>query len=264
MKKSIKIFLKRIKEHNTFGMSAKTAYYLILSFFPLVLLILSGVSKTNTRMFKYIMPPFVIKILDDIMKITPDIKIATLSFIVVLWSASTAIWALMDGIHLAYTGRTHDKLKNGRIRAILFTLLLIIFAFICVSLTFLSSININFRLLIPDRFSDRFMKFFQIYEIFHIFLVFVFIFLFILSLYAMTPCVKIKIRKIFLGVIITSLSWIFATWCFEIYMNMFNNYSVIYGSVGAFLGLSLWLYVVTLVLFLGAELNAVLSEKASS
>ena len=260
MKKAIIIFFKRVKEHNIFGMSAKTAYYLILSFFPLALLMLSAISKTNTRMFKYIMPPFVIRILDDVVKISPDIKITTLSFVIVLWSASTAIWALMDGIHLAYTGRMHDRLKNGRLRAILFTLFLVIFAFICVSVTFIGSININFSLLFSKWLN---LKLEASFPIFHMTVVFICIFLFIVTLYAMTPCVKIKLRKTFLGVCITSISWLLATWGFDIYMTMFNNYSVLYGSVGAFLGLSVWLYTVTLVLFLGAELNAVLLKEKS-
>ena len=248
-------FLKRIKTHNILSMSAKTAYYLILSFFPLVLIILSAFSQTNTDMFKYIVPPFVIKILDDIMEITPDIKVAAISSVVVLWSASTAIWALMDGIHLAYTGEMHKKLKNGRVRAVIFTAILIVMALVCVSLTILNQIDLGFYLPLPAWLSYSFFKFF------HIASVIISIFLFIILLYAMTPCDKIKMKKIFIGAAMTSIIWIFATWSFEIYMNMFNNFSVIYGGVGAFLGLSLWLYVVTLVLFLGAELNAFLTER---
>ena len=253
--KNIKKFFSRIREHNIFGMSAKTAYYLILSFFPLMLLMLSAVSSADTDMFAYIMPPFVIKILDDIMKITPDIKVAALSFAVALWSASTAIWALMDGIHLAYTGRVHDKLKNGRIRAIVFTLILMIMAFVFVSAAFLSGMNFNFFIFIPLDYN--------LYYALRIFLVLISIFTFIVLLYSMTPCVKIKLNKTFFGIIITSISWLLSTWGFDIYMNMFNNYSVIYGSIGAFLGLALWLYAVTLILFLGAELNAILLERAA-
>jgi len=238
------------------GISAKTAYYLLLSFFPLTLLLLSAVSKTNIRIFNYIFPPFVIKILEEVMKISPDIKITTISFIIVLWSASTSIWALMDGIHLAYTGRMHDKLKNGRLRALIFTIFLMIFAFICVSLTFLTALDLS-------HFASERLNYFTI-KAFHISIVIIVIFLFIISLYAMTPYVKIKIGKIYIGVILTAISWLISTWSFEIYIKMFSNYSTLYGSVGAFLGLALWLYVVTLVLFLGAELNAMLSENSKN
>ncbi|MDR1101884.1 MAG: YihY/virulence factor BrkB family protein [Clostridiales bacterium] len=66
---------------------------------------------------------------------------------------------------------------------------------------------------------------------------------------------KISGREVFLGCIITAFGWVLATWGFELYMKLFNNYSALYGQIGLVLGLALWLYVIALIVFISSEVN---------
>ena len=41
-------------------------------------------------------------------------------------------------------------------------------------------------------------------------------------------------------------------------MRYFSRYTTLYGSVGAFLGLALWLFIISIVIPFGAEVNALI------
>jgi membrane protein len=50
---------------------------------------------------------------------------------------------------------------------------------------------------------------------------------------------------------------------FSFYVNNFGAYDAIYGSLGAVIVLLMWLYVMGLVLIIGAEINALVELYAS-
>ena len=60
------------------------------------------------------------------------------------------------------------------------------------------------------------------------------------------------------GVFITSAMFLFSTFLFGIYVNTFSIYNELYGSIGALLILMLYIWVNSVILLLGFELNAVL------
>ena len=86
------------------------------------------------------------------------------------------------------------------------------------------------------------------------------VFVTLILLYKVTPNIHVKIKDIYLGALLTAIGWSLATWGFEIYMKYFNKFSALYGSIGAFLGLTLWLYIISIILFSGAEINVMINE----
>jgi membrane protein len=58
----------------------------------------------------------------------------------------------------------------------------------------------------------------------------------------------------------TSLLFLVTTYLFGIYIAKFSNYNELYGSIGALLVLMLYIYINAIVLLLGFELNAALSQ----
>ena len=245
-------FFRRFTKHDILGMAAKAAYYLLISFFPLSILLISVIAANGAAMFEYIMPASVLVILEDILKIKPQRGLTIISIIITIWSASRSIWALMNGIYVIHTGHQRGRLKKGRIRAFFYVILLAAATVTLVSLTFISTYA---EALFAEYFSGITLPLIKIGRIAAVIGI---MFCFSASLYIITPGVEVKIRDVFIGSLVTSIGWVGATLAFEIYMKMFNNYSLLYGSIGAFLGLALWLFIVTIVLFCGAELNEML------
>jgi membrane protein len=56
--------------------------------------------------------------------------------------------------------------------------------------------------------------------------------------------------------------WFFVTMLFGWYLQHYADYSVIYGSLGAAIALLVWMYLISLVILIGAEFNAMLFPRA--
>ena len=56
--------------------------------------------------------------------------------------------------------------------------------------------------------------------------------------------------------------WLLVTLLFGWYLQRFADYSIIYGSLGAGIALLVWMYMISLVILMGAEFNAMLFPRA--
>lgn len=66
------------------------------------------------------------------------------------------------------------------------------------------------------------------------------------------------------GSVFATASLLLASVLFSLYVSSFGNYNEVYGSLGAVAVFLLWLYVVSFVVLLGAELNAVIERRLAS
>jgi membrane protein len=62
------------------------------------------------------------------------------------------------------------------------------------------------------------------------------------------------------GAVFAVASWLVVSWAFGVYATSIGNYALYYGSLAAVAVLLVWLYLTSLSLIAGAELNAVLSK----
>ena len=62
------------------------------------------------------------------------------------------------------------------------------------------------------------------------------------------------------GAILASISWAIVSGAFRLYVSHFGQYHKIYGAVGVIIVLMLWLYLSSLVMLLGDQLNAIVEE----
>jgi membrane protein len=60
-----------------------------------------------------------------------------------------------------------------------------------------------------------------------------------------------------------AVTWIVASVLFSWYLASFANYNATYGSLGAVVGLMIWLWLSTIVVLLGAELNAEIEHQTA-
>jgi membrane protein len=66
-----------------------------------------------------------------------------------------------------------------------------------------------------------------------------------------------------LGSVFAAVTWIVASFLFSWYLTSFANYNATYGSLGAVVGLMIWLWISTIVGLLGAELNAEIEHQTA-
>ena len=65
------------------------------------------------------------------------------------------------------------------------------------------------------------------------------------------------------GSVFAAVTWISASFLFSWYLKSFANYNATYGSLGAVVGLMIWLWLSTIVVLLGAEFNAEIEHQTA-
>jgi membrane protein len=63
-------------------------------------------------------------------------------------------------------------------------------------------------------------------------------------------------HRVLPGAALATVLWFVSTILFGVYLRHFANYDVIYGSVATAIALLIWLYIVSMVVLIGAEFNA--------
>jgi membrane protein len=60
------------------------------------------------------------------------------------------------------------------------------------------------------------------------------------------------------GAVLSTAMWLLSSALFGWYLQHYTDYSVIYGSLGVGIALLVWMYLISLVVLIGAEFNAML------
>ncbi len=65
------------------------------------------------------------------------------------------------------------------------------------------------------------------------------------------------------GSMLAAVLWILASGLFSWYLRSFADYNAVYGSLGAVIGMMIWLWLTAIVVLLGAELNAEMEHQTA-
>ena len=257
----IRRYLRNITKDHTFELASSTAYHLVLSILPLSLFLLSMLHRLNflspqEEGLALALPPSVMAIIRQAMgdrSVTAPLSV--ISLITLLWSSSSAILGMMRGIFNAYSDGKHESMPWTAYPIAILVLLGLTAAL--ASSLFLTVLGTNLltRLFAYWQLNADFFK-----DILLRLGVTGFLCLFVWMLYYVTPGYKVKFRTLWPGALFAATGWSALSSLFEIYMGRFSNYVTLYGGIGAFLGLVLWLYAIALLILLGAELNATLLQ----
>ena len=65
------------------------------------------------------------------------------------------------------------------------------------------------------------------------------------------------------GAAVGVVLWLLVSFLFGSYLNFYNTYSVVYGSLGAVIILLLWFYLTGVTILIGGEVNAIIEQAAA-
>jgi len=75
-------------------------------------------------------------------------------------------------------------------------------------------------------------------------------------LYFFGPNVKQRFKHTLPGALVGTVLWILISEAVSVYISHFANYNKTYGTIGAVIALMFWLYVSSIAILVGAELNS--------
>lgn len=256
-------FIIKVKNDDIFALGAQLAYYLILSFFPFLIFLMTiiGFSKLDSMQIieglSAILPSSVFELTSTIIVEVVENQYTGLlgvSIILSMWAASSAFRAVTKGINKAYNLKENRSFIKRAIIALVCTFAL---AFtIIVALVLLVFGNLIGDLLaayIPYN-----MVIVKLWNLLRYIMVLTIMICIFAGIYRYTPAKRISWREVFPGAIVSTIGWLIVSLGFSFYINNFSNYSRLYGSLGAVFVLMTWLYITSIILILGGEINSVL------
>lgn len=258
---SIQTILDNMGKDHISEFSAQCAYYVILSFIPFVILLLTLIQYTNIEqqqlfdIISKIIPSSMNEMVLGIVKevYSKSVGTVSISLIFTLLSADRGLFALIKGLHLIYN-YSDNKRKSMlylKLTSILKTIVFIILVTVgAVILVFgkpiISTIQEKFGIF--DNYTIVSQIITQIIFILVAFVVF-------LCLYKFMPGHKIIFKSQVPGAIFSSIALIIISFIFSRYLDIFKGFSITYGSLTALMLIMMWTYTCFYVIFLGAEIN---------
>jgi membrane protein len=179
-----------------------------------------------------------------------------IGFVTSLWSANQGVKALFDALNIVY----HEKEKRGYIRftglCLLFTLGAILF--IMTAIFCIAVVPLALKYLGLDEASAGLIAIGR-------WPVLMAILTFLLALiYRYGPSrEQARWQWLSWGSAFAAVTWLIASIAFSYYVANFGSYNKTYGSLGAVIGLMTWIWISTIIVLLGAELNAELEQQTS-
>lgn len=260
--------LRKMEDDNIKAFSAQAAFYIIISFFPFVMFLLTLIQylpfteSTLMRTFVSVVPDafdsFIISLVSEIYDKASG-TVISVTVITTLWSASRAFLAIVKGLNAVYAINETRVFLKLRIIATIYTLIFALM--IIVSLGFLVFGNQIF-LEITIRFpvlNDLALLIISLRTAVGLCVLTIFFTL----LYVVIPDRKTRVWSEVPGAFLAAVGWMGFSYLFSYYIDHMGNYTYIYGSLTAIVLLMLWLYFCMYILFVGAEFNIVLSVTKS-
>lgn len=258
---SIQKILDNIKEDHISEYSAQCAYYVILSFIPFIILLLTLIQYTNIeqqQLFDIIsktipssMSEMVLGVVREVY--SKSVGTVSISLIFTLLSADKGLFALVKGLHSVYNYSDNQEksmiyLKlTSILKTMIFIILIAVGAVILVFGTpIISTIQEQFGLLENYTIISKILT--QVVYACIVFVIF-------LCLYKFIPGHKITFKSQIPGAIFSSVALIIISLVFSNYLDIFKGFSITYGSLTALMLTMMWTYTCFYAIFLGAEIN---------
>lgn len=245
--------------------AANTGFFLILSLFPALVLLLSIIRYTPLDVHSLlgflegIIPEALLPEVELLVVSTYENTsgaVVSLSAATALWSASRGIYGLITGLNTIYQVAEHRSFLQVRLLSVLYT-----FAFLLVLLLTLVLHVFGTGLLeLMAGSSIPFFRFLSgVVDLRFFLLVFLQTALFS-AMFMALPNRKNTLGDSLPGAFLASIGWLVFSHLFSLYVEFFPTYSRIYGSVYAVALSMLWLYCCISIVFYGGVLNRILMD----
>ena len=256
----------RAFEHDAFGTAKASAYSSIFTFFPL-LLVLGAVLATLSRGQVYLR-----EISYALGTILPAGGSAALAFLkgstdrpvgllittslLTVWSASGVIISWMEGFRRAYQLPKTWGIVEERLIAISLVLMAgLPLTFATILVAFGSRIETRILFLMGREYGPLIYLLWALTR--WIIAILTSIAVIQLIYHNAVPRTQ-PWHSVLPGAVLATAMWLLSTALFGWYLQHYADYSVIYGSLGLGIALLSWMYVISLVVLIGAEFNAML------
>jgi membrane protein len=245
-----------------FTVAAALAFYFLWSLVPLLILFSSilkflpipNLYQQMLNLMAELVPPYAMDFMEQVVIsiLTPSrTKLLSVGILGCLWAATGGFTSLIEALDIAYDAPSARPWWKDRIVSLVLSL----------TSGGLASISLLAYVLGPQ-FGHLLAGYFQLspaaenmWPLLRLAITFLTFVAGLEIMYYIGPNVKFGFLSTLPGAVLATAVWFLGSAGLSFYFRHLSNYSATYGSMGALIGLMLWLYIIALAILLGAELN---------
>ncbi len=265
LKEYLQNLVKSIIRDDYANAAGEMAYMTALGLFPFMLFTMAVFGWLGKKIFinkiifglSTIAPQGVIDLINSVLAevvLFQSGKImAIVGFFMTLFLTSNAIAVIIKGLNRANNVAENRSFIKVRLLAILMVFVNTFFLFISINLIVLGKVILNFigiYLSVPQHIIDTILI--TRWPI-------AFLMLFLLSSinYYVLPArdFSVKRKSVIPGALFFCVFWLIGSWAFSLYVNALGTYNKVYGTIGTFAILMVWLYYSSIILLIGGQVN---------
>ncbi len=261
---NVRHFSDKCKQDKINAYSAQTAFFIILSAIPFLMVFFSLLRYTAitegiilniiTRLMPEYIAPFLVSVIDEVYHRSTGI--ISVTAVAAVWSASKGIHCMTDGLNAA---NGLEETRNWfvlRFWAIIYTVVfLVAIVFVLAALVFGNSLHALAAENLP------FLA--EISELLNHFrglLMLAILTLFFDIVFKALPNRKLSLKSQLPGACICSVAWYVFSFGLSVYVDYFNGFSM-YGSLTTIVLVMLWVYFCMYIMMLSVEVNVVFNRQ---
>lgn len=256
---------RRIKAMEIPTHASHACYFIVLAAFPALMLAVSLLRYTPLRASDLMallegslpdaLEPYFWNILSGTFR-NSSMAVVSLSAVLALWSAGKGMHGLLNGLNSVYGVEEKRSWFRIRLTSVFYTVLFLLVLLLTATLHVFGDIIGDWLRASRNPLFSRWIDwldwgFFAVVAVQTLLFCAMFMFL---------PDQRNGFRESLPGALFGSLGWMTFSALFSVYVDNFNHYTNIYGSVYAMALAMLWLYMCVSIVFYGAVLNRLLKE----
>ena len=262
----VKRIYKKFMQDRCMGRAAELGFYFVLSIFPLLIFLLTLLSflpdadKLLMNYMARMIPPQALELIDrwaDNLRESRSGGLLSFGILFTLWSASTGMIALMRALNTAYEVKEGRPFLKARLVAVLLLFSLSFLILGGASLVFFGDFILSWI------FGYVSLSDFQgiAAELVRYLIGLIMLYGGLNIIYNFGPNIAYKPTLINPGSIFATVACLIVSFLFSLYLQLVPTMNATYGSLGAFIVLMLWMYLISLVIMVGAEINSEIEKE---
>ena len=251
-----------ISDHRILAIGAGVTFYSILALFPAVAAFVSlfglfaqpSAVLDELQRWQGVLPAGGIEIISGQVERIASSSDGSLgvaffiSLVVALWSANAGMKALFDALNIVYVETEKRSFLMLNAVSLLFTACAILLLCAAMGIVVVLPILLNY---VPEGGAEMLVR----YGRWPVMFIIITVALAVLYRYGPSR-ERAQWRWLSIGSIFAASAWLLASMAFSWYAANFGSYNETYGSLGAIIGFMSWIWISSVVILIGAELNA--------
>ena len=271
--RALKRLIISVIQNDFYGMAAEMGFMMVIGIFPFMLFLTAVFGWMGNKslmdpilaFLSTFMPEqameLIITVLSEAMIFSHGRLMAIIGFCVTLVLSTNAMAVVLKGLNRAYKVEETRNFVYTRILSLLMVFVDTMVLFLTINLIVFGKVIISFLI-----------THFHMSKVLAIILLtlrwpvaFAALYLMAFLSYYILPDLRgnerFKRKSAIPGTFFFTIFWLAGSWGFSIYVNNLKTYNMVYGTIGAFAVLMVWLYYTSVLILIGGEINSQVYNK---